>query len=127
MILTDFEEFRVFNALKKPKIDLPLEGVLKPYDLTFDKYLDKWDLLYEHFSREAVADGSLEKWKGKLSKKTKTLDREFLEEITHWREMLAKEIYLAEKRENDYEKNNKTNVDLHFEKLIQDSEFKKIW
>ena len=92
VILTDFEEFRVFNALKKPKIDLPLEGVLKPYDLTFDKYLDKWDLLYEHFSREAVADGALDELKGKLGKKTKTLDREFLEEITIWREMLAKNI-----------------------------------
>ena len=86
VILTDFEEFRVFNALKKPKIELPLEGVLKNYDLKYDKYLAKWDLLYEHFSREAVADGALEELKGKLTKKTKTLDREFLEEITQWRE-----------------------------------------
>ena len=45
VILTDFEEFRVFNALKKPNITLPLEGVLKEYDLTYEKYLDKWDLL----------------------------------------------------------------------------------
>ncbi len=92
VILTDFEEFRVFNALKKPKIELPLEGVLKNYDLKYDKYLAKWDLLYEHFSREAVADGALEELKGKLTKKTKTLDREFLEEITQWREMLARNI-----------------------------------
>ncbi|MCH7764294.1 MAG: N-6 DNA methylase, partial [Candidatus Marinimicrobia bacterium] len=94
VILTDFEEFRVFNALKKPDINLPLEGVLKQYDLTYEKYLAKWDLLYGHFSKEAVADGSLEELKGKLTKKTKTLDREFLEEITHWREMLARNIAL---------------------------------
>ncbi len=92
VVLTDFEEFRVFNALKKPDINLPLEGVLKEYDLTSEKYLDKWDLLYGHFSREAVADGALEELKGKLTKKTKTLDQEFLEEITHWREMLAKSL-----------------------------------
>ena len=94
VILTDFEEFRVFNALKKPDITLPLEGVLKEYDLTYEKYLDKWDLLYEHFSREAVADGALEELKGKLTKKTKTLDREFLEEITQWREILARNLAL---------------------------------
>ncbi len=94
VILTDFEEFRVINALKKPNIDLPLEGVLKQYDLTYNNYLAKWDLLYDHFSREAVADGALEELKGKLTKKTKTLDREFLEEITQWREMLARNIAL---------------------------------
>lgn len=94
VILTDFEEFRVFNALKKPNIDLPLEGVLKQYDLTYEKYLDKWDLLYEHFSREAVADGALDELKGKLTKKTKTLDKEFLEEITQWREVLARNLAL---------------------------------
>lgn len=94
VILTDFEEFRVFNALKKPQIELPLEGVMKQYDLTYEKYLNKWDLLYGHFSREAVADGALEELKGKLTKKTKTLDREFLEEITHWREMLARNLAL---------------------------------
>ena len=40
VVLTDFEEFRVFNALKKPDINLPLEGVLKDYDEA-EKWLRK--------------------------------------------------------------------------------------
>lgn len=94
VILTDFEEFRVFNALKKPNFNLPLEGVLKQFDLTFDQYLKKWDHIYDHFSREAVAEGALEKLKGKLTRNTKTLDQEFLTEITEWREMIARNIAL---------------------------------
>jgi len=94
VILTDFEEFRVFNALKKPNMDLPMEGLLKGYDLTYDQYLTKWDHIYDHFSKEAVIDGALDELKGKLLKKTKTLDDEFLLEITAWRKMLAKNIAL---------------------------------
>jgi len=94
VILTDFEEFRVFNALRKPDFNLPLVGVLKQFDLTFESYLEKWDLLYDHFSREAIADGALENLKGKLTKNTKTLDQEFLTEITEWREMFARNIAL---------------------------------
>jgi type I restriction-modification system DNA methylase subunit len=92
VILTDFEEFRVFNALQKPNYDNPLQGVLKEFDFRYTDYLDKWDLLMETFSREAVANGSLEKLRGKISKSTKKLDEEFLDEMVAWRENLAKHI-----------------------------------
>ncbi len=60
VILTDFHEFRVFNALQRPVYDNPTQGVLKEFDLRYIDYLDKWDFLYEHFSREAVMAGSLD-------------------------------------------------------------------
>ncbi len=102
IILTDFEEFRVFNALQKPNYDNPLQGVLKEFDFKYVDYLDKWDLLVENFSREAVLSGSLDRLRGKISKSTKKLDEEFLDEMIAWRENLAKHIAI---------KNESLNVD----------------
>jgi type I restriction-modification system DNA methylase subunit len=92
IILTDFEEFRVFNAMQKPVYDNPMQGVLKEFDFKYGDYLDKWDLLQETFSREAVLNGSLDRLRGKISKSTKKLDDEFLDEMVVWRENLAKHI-----------------------------------
>ncbi len=92
VILTDFEEFRVFNSLERPIYDNPLAGLLKQFDLQYSNYAEKWDLLYDTFSKEAVANGSIESLAGKTSKNTKTLDKEFLEELVSWREELARHI-----------------------------------
>ena len=92
VILTDFEEFRVFNALERPIFDNPRYGLIKKFDLKYKQYLDHWDSLYENFSKEAVSDGSIAKLIGKIQRNAKTLDREFLADLTSWREMLAKRI-----------------------------------
>jgi len=92
VILTDFEEFRVFNALEKPVYNNPLQGLIKTFDITYQQYMDKWDFLYDYFSKEAVSEGSIDKLRGKIGKNTKTLDKEFLNDITKWRETLAKNI-----------------------------------
>lgn len=92
IVLTDFEEFRVFNAMERPVFDNPLQGLLKQFDLHYSNYTENWDLLYDHFSKQAVADGSLDKLRKKLSRNTKPLDEEFLTDITKWREMLARNI-----------------------------------
>lgn len=102
VILTDFQEFRVFNSLKRPILDNPLDGLLKELDLTYQQYLDNWDLLWNTFSKEAVLNGSLEPYIAKAPKNTKTLDVEFLEDLTSWREILAKNIAI---------RNEKLNVD----------------
>ncbi len=105
IILTDFEEFRVFNALQKPNYDNPLQGVLKEFDFKYVDYLDKWDLLVENFSREAVLSGSLDRLRGKISKSTKKLDEEFLDEMIAWRENLAKHIAIKNESLNVEELN----------------------
>ncbi len=92
VILTDFEEFRVFNVLKAPLIDNLERELLKSHTMRYTDYLDKWDLLWDTFSREAVENGSLDKLIGKIDKNTKTMDVDFLEQITNWRELLAKNI-----------------------------------
>ncbi|MDI6802926.1 MAG: hypothetical protein QME58_03650 [Bacteroidota bacterium] len=61
VILTDFEEFRPFRTLARPKFDRPLDGLIKEFDFTYDRYVDEFDTLYDIFSREAVGNGALEK------------------------------------------------------------------
>jgi len=97
VVLTDFQEFRVFNTLARPLYDNPLQGLIKDLDLKYTQFLDKWDLLYGTFSKEAVLGGSIEKLAGKISKNTKSLDAEFLADITEWRETLAKNIAIRNK------------------------------
>lgn len=92
VILTDFEELRVFNVLKAPLMDNTDRELLKSHSMKYTEYIDKWDLLWDTFSKEAVENGSLDKLRGKIDKNTKTMDIDFLEQITEWRELLAKNI-----------------------------------
>ena len=53
VILTDFQEFRVFNVLKAPLFDNTDRELLKNHCMRYTDYIDKWDLLWETFSKEA--------------------------------------------------------------------------
>lgn len=97
VILTDFEEFRVFNVLKAPDYNNTDRELLKKHCMEFSAYLDNWDLLWDTFSKEAVTAGSLEALRGKIDKNTKTMDVDFLEQITGWREDLARNIAIRNK------------------------------
>ena len=105
-IVTDFEEFSIFNCQMKPSpADKPGIGRIAYY--TYDEYLDKFDAIYDVFSKEAVLKGSFDRYaqstKGK--KGTAEVDREFLKEIESWREMLAKNIALRNPNVSIYELN----------------------
>jgi type I restriction-modification system DNA methylase subunit len=97
VILTDFEEFRVFNVLKAPDFNNTDRELLKKHCFDYTGYLDNWDLLWDTFSKEAVAAGSIEALRGKIDKNTKTMDVDFLEQITGWREDLARNIAIRNK------------------------------
>ena len=97
VVLTDFQEFRVFNTLARPVYDNPLQGLIKEYDLKYTQFPEKWEHIYGTFSKEAVLAGSLDRLAGKISKNTKSLDAEFLADITDCRETLAKNIALRNK------------------------------
>ncbi len=95
VILTDFEEFRPFRTLARPKFDKPLDGLIKEFDYTYERYLDEFDNLYDTFSREAVAAGELEKRIPTTKKEASaTVDKEFLNDLSNWQEELAKNIAL---------------------------------
>jgi hypothetical protein len=94
-ILTDFEEFAVYDCRIKPdKADKASNGRI--LFLTYRDYVDRWDELAAIFSREAILKGSFDRFvagvKGK--KGTTEVDDAFLAEIERWRELLARNIAL---------------------------------
>ncbi|MHB1034587.1 MAG: Eco57I restriction-modification methylase domain-containing protein [Pirellulales bacterium] len=66
VILTDFAQFRLFDATIKPYHGEPDRGLIEEFDLGFDDYAAQWDVLWSTFGREAVAAGSLERLLAKI-------------------------------------------------------------
>jgi len=94
-ILTDFEEFSVYDCTIKPdKSDKPSKGRI--LYLTYKDYLVQWDELAAIFSKNAILKGSFDKYaQDKRGKRgTAQVDSAFLEEIAGWREILARNIAL---------------------------------
>ncbi len=92
VILTDFEEFKLFDASLKPNPKYPQEGLL--YNFKYTEYLANIEKLWE-LSKERVTQGSLEALLPR-DPKSKRLrippDKSFLEDLTGWRTELAKDI-----------------------------------
>jgi type I restriction-modification system DNA methylase subunit len=97
VILTDFQTFRVYNGLEKPVYENPFQGLVKGFDLDYHVYLDKWDAIWDVFSKEAVTGGSIEQLLEEVSRNTKSLEDEFLADISLWREILARNVALRNK------------------------------
>lgn len=94
-IVTDFEEFAVYDCRQKPdKSDKASKSRL--FYFTFRDYAEKWDEIAAIFSKDAVLKGSFDKYaisnKGKRG--TTEVDSAFLEEIENWRNLLAHNIAL---------------------------------
>ena len=98
VILTDFEEFRLYDASLKPNPKFPNEGLI--FDFKYTAYPDNLEKLWE-LSKERVEQGSLE---ALLPKDTKSKrlrippDKSFLEDLTNWRTELAKDLYKRDVR-----------------------------
>jgi hypothetical protein len=93
VILTDFEEFRFYDASRQPDERNADEGQL--LKLGWAGYLENAEKLWE-FSRERVAAGSLDALLPKIRRAPhlrKQVDDVFLDEMTGWREELAKDIH----------------------------------
>ena len=92
-ILTDFEEFAVYDCRIRPSKSDKSDKARIHY-WTYTEYADKWDEIAAVFSKDAVLKGSFDKYavavKGK--KGTAEVDAAFLDEIESWREHLAKNI-----------------------------------
>jgi type I restriction-modification system DNA methylase subunit len=93
VILTDFEEFRFYDASRQPDERNPDEGLL--LNLKYTEYLSNLEKLWE-FSKERVAAGSLDALLPKIRRAPrlrKQVDDVFLDEMTVWREELARDIH----------------------------------
>jgi len=94
-ILTDFEEFAVYDCRIKPaKTDKA--SMARVLYLTVDQYDEHWDEIEAIFSQEAIWKGSFDKYieSTKRKKGTAEVDDAFLKEIENWRDVLARNIAL---------------------------------
>ncbi len=94
-ILTDFEEFAVYDCRTRPSPrDKP--GTDRIMLLGYRDYIERWDEIASIFSKDAVLKGSFDQFaqasKGKRG--TQEVDEEFLKEIEGWRELLARNLAL---------------------------------
>lgn len=97
-VLSDFEEFAVYQCTARPKIaDKPAKDRIEYF--TYTEYIDRWDWIYERFSREAVWSGKFDAYASTYAKRrgTATFDKAFLADMLEWRKMLAQNIALRNK------------------------------
>jgi type I restriction-modification system DNA methylase subunit len=105
-VLTDFEEFAVYDCRLKPvKNDSAATARVKY--LTYQEYEQRWEEIESAFSRDAVLKGSFDKFAetSKLKKGTAAVDDIFLKEIEQWRSELAHNIALRNPRLSQRELN----------------------
>ena len=94
-ILTDFEEFAVYDTRVRPeKSDKASVARIAYY--TFDDYEVQWHKIESVFSRESILKGSFDRYAddNKLKHGTAEVDEAFLEDIECWRKALARNIAL---------------------------------
>jgi len=92
-ILTDFEEFIVYDTRIQPVItDKPSKARILV--IRHEEYVDRWDEIASIFSPEAIRKGAFDKYIETATQKrgTATVDDAFLAEIEDWREQLARNI-----------------------------------
>lgn len=94
-ILTDFEEFAVYDCRIKP-VKTDKAAAARMMYLTFHEYAERWQELVNIFSPDAIMKGSFDKFveakKGKRG--AAEVDDAFLGEIEQWRDSLARNLAL---------------------------------
>ncbi len=105
-IITDFEEFAIYDCTKKPN-PTDRASVARIKYITYKDYLKEFDFLWDSFSKEQVLKGSFDKFvQGNLNKKgTATVDKEFLQSLDSWRTLLAENMAKANKELGEDELN----------------------
>lgn len=92
-IVTDFEEFAVYDCSGKPK-PTDKASVARIDYFKHTDYIKKFDFIWDTFSKEAVQTGGYDKFVNNDKKKgTTSVDDDFLESLDLWRTALAKDIF----------------------------------
>src|SRR3990170_6660021 len=94
-ILTDFEEFVVYDCRIKP-VNTDKASTARVFYLTYTEYTQRWNEIVSIFSRESLLKGLYDKYaqSSKVKKGTAEVDAAFLKEIESWRETLARNLAL---------------------------------
>jgi len=92
-VLTDFEEFAVYDCRIRPRHTDKADRARIQF-WTYRDYVDKWDKIAGIFSKDAIEQGSFDKFVESAAGKrgTSEVDSEFLSDIEKWRDELAHNI-----------------------------------
>jgi adenine-specific DNA-methyltransferase len=92
-ILTNFEEFAVYDTRIKPGKD-DKASTARVFYCTFTQYEQHFDFIFNTFSKNAILKGSFDKYieENKSKKGTSEVDTELLALVEDWRMVLAKDI-----------------------------------
>jgi hypothetical protein len=105
-VLSDFEEFAVYDCRLKPdhKHSAAIGRILY---IPYTEYARRWDEIAGVFSRDAVLKGSFDKFAESIKGKRGTgdVDEEFLKTIEGWRADLARNLALRNPRLSQRELN----------------------
>jgi predicted type IV restriction endonuclease len=94
-ILSDFEEFAVYDCRVKPK-KTDAASTARVFLCRSQDYPEKWEWISSIFSKEAILKGSFDKYaeENKAKRGTSEVDDDFLSTIESWRSELAKNLAL---------------------------------
>lgn len=94
-ILTDFEEFAVYDTTIRPN-PKDKASTARIFYCTYKEFEQHWEYISSIFSKDAILKGSFDQFvkDSKKKKGTTAVDKEFLREMEKWRNDLAKNIAL---------------------------------
>ena len=123
-ILTNFEEFAVYDTRIKPE-KTDDASVARIFYCTYQDYINNFEFLYNTFSRTAILKGRLDRYveENKNKKGTSEVDKELLKTLESWREDLAKNIALNNPKISLHELNLADYFYITSNKLIVESAF----
>ncbi len=105
-ILTDFEEWEVYNTSMDPTKDTQRVRI-PDLCLRYTDYATEWDKLEAHFSRPAVLEGKLRAFVT-TTKTTLPLDYKFLKDLERYRKLIAQALVKGNRFAHDWDLNEAT-------------------
>nr|MDQ3310088.1 N-6 DNA methylase [Gemmatimonadota bacterium] len=92
-VLSDFEEFAVYDCRVKPEKNDPASKARVLY-VRYTEYAERWNEIAGIFAKDAILQGSFDKYaeSTRTRRGTAEVDDAFLREIESWREALAQNI-----------------------------------
>jgi hypothetical protein len=112
-IVTDFEEFAVYDCRIRPSGSEDARAGRVAY-YRFTDYAAKWEEIASLFGRDSVLAGSVEQWalSAEAPRGVIPVDAAFLSDMNQWREMLARDIASENRNLSDAELNYAVQVTL---------------
>jgi len=106
-ILTDFEEFAVYDTRIKPS-DKDSTADSRIFYCCYKEYVKHFEFLYGTFSKSAILQGRFDLYVDttKAKRGTSQVDTDFLGMLSDWRELLAKRIALRNEEVDVFQLNH---------------------